>query len=331
MEEYHLSADSGGSKIKAVLYDNEFRPVSKAFTGSIRGNSTPAPLIRQHLDEMMAQLFDGHPEVQYISTIRGSFSREIVNEVKKRCTVEDTGVRGDGEGELGLASAGMDAPGLVCLSGTGATMYYLGSDGKRNAGMGGYGAVVFDEGSGYHIGRMACAAAIRCFEGRGEKTLLEPLICEFFGQTRLNMAIFSGVYHPDRAPVAAVASLCPLVSTAAWRGDTVALEILKSAGERLGDQMNALIRREEIPQEVPMTVTGSTYRGHPILFDTLCAKVHSESPERPIVRPIFEPVIGGIVRHLQSSGRKFDDEMREKFLKLYPEYIFRIGEPPVQK
>ena len=326
---YHLSIDSGGSKIKAVLYNGAFEPISHAKTGSVRGNSTPRNLIDLHLQEMLSQLFDEHPEVQRVETIHGSFGdRLLVESLKTRVSLAEDAVQGDGEGGLGLASAGLKAPGLVCLSGTGATMFFLGANGQRYGAMGGYGAVVFDEGSGYHIGRLGISAAIRAFEKRGAETLLEPMISEYLGRDKLNAAIFYGIYDAGKAPIAAVAGLCPVVCRAAWLGDNVALDILNQAGCCLGDQMNALIRREQVPQEVPMTISGSTYRGHPAIFDSLCREIRKENPERPIIKPLFEPVVGGIIRHWLSLGREFDEETRKMFLERYADYRFTVGERP---
>ncbi len=130
------------------------------------------------------------------------------------------------------------------------------------------------------------------------------------------------------APIAAVASLSPVVCRAAWLGDKAALEILDQAGSCLGDQMNALIRREQIPQEIPMTISGSTYRGHPAIFDSLCREIRKENPTRPIVKPLFEPVAGGIIRHWLSLGREFDSDAKEMFLSRFAEYRFTVGERP---
>ncbi len=326
MKEYHVSVDSGGSKIKAVLYDEGFHRIATASTGSIRGNSTPKALCDQNLRDLVAQLFAGHAEIQDIAVVHGSMEREIVEAIAARGSV-GRAVH-DGEGRVGLAAAGIDGEGLLCLSGTGATMFYLNKDGKRCRGMGGYGAVVFDEGSGYHIGRLACAAAIRCDEGRGKPTLLREMIAEYFGAPDdFRRALFHGVYeNPGRAPVAAVASLAPVVSRAAHRGDETALAILKQAGECLGSQMNALIRQCGCAESVPMTVSGSTYRGHLALYDSLCETVRKENPERPIIRPMFEPVIGGLLSDWFEQGRTLTDAAREFLKTEYRDYIFTIGE-----
>ena len=329
MGKYHVSVDSGGSKIKAVLYDGDFRLISRAVTGSVRRNSTPAELCDRNLADLMAQLFGGHDEIRDIAEIHGSVDGEIIDAIAARGSVGS--VAGEGEGKIGLAAAGIDGEGLLCLSGTGATMFYLDPAGHRSDGMGGYGAVVFDEGSGYHIGRLACAEAIRYDEGRGKPTLLRGLIAAHFGMAdNFRLAVFKGVYgDPGRSPVAAVAGLAPVVSRAAYLGDETAMAILRQAGHALGDQMNALIRRCGCGETVPMTVSGGTYRGHIALFDSLCETIRTENPRRPIVRPLFEPVAGGVIADWFAQGRPLDDAARSFLLQEYRDYIFTIGENPV--
>ena len=326
MSEYYLSVDSGGSKIKAVLTDSDFRLISQAHTGSIRTNSTPPELCERHRADLISQLFDGHEEIRDIAVVRGCVDQSILDALAARGSV---GRRGkDGEGNVGLAAAGIGGEGLLCLSGTGATMFYLSPDKRIHGGMGGYGAVVFDEGSGYHIGRMAFSAAIRYDNGYGAPTMLRDGIAAHFGMPdSFRKAIFDGVYNGDfGSPVAAVAGITPVVGAAARQGDAAALEILRQAGQCLGDQMNALIRRHAVPQSVPMTISGGTYRTHPALFDSLCETVRRENPERPIVKPLFEPVIGGLLREWFEQGRPFDNAAQAFFTEEYRDYLFRIGE-----
>lgn len=321
----HVSVDSGGSKIKAVLYDDAFRLIGHASTGSIRGNSTPKELCERNLRDLLSQLFDGRDDLD-LGKLHGVADQEIINAIQAR--FPNLTLAYNSEGQVGIAAAGISGDGLLCLSGTGSSMFYIRKDGTRAGGMGGYGAVIFDEGSGYHIGRMACAAAIRYFEGRGEPTVLYDSISEHFGNPRFTAALFSIYNNPDRAPIASVASLAPVVSRAAYHGDAAALRILEHAGECLGDQMNALIRRHQIPESVPMTVSGGTYKGHSALYRSLCRGVRRESPTRPLLPPLFEPVVGGVLCHWFSLGRAFDDAAREHFTREFSNYIYSIGEDP---
>lgn len=324
MEQYYVSVDSGGSKIKAVLTDGDFRLISAAHTGSIRSNSTPPELCDRHLADLMAQLFDGHDDIRDITAVRGCVDRRIVEAIAERGSVGRVGR--DGEGVVGVAAAGLRGESLLCLSGTGATMFYITPDGRTRGGIGGYGAVVFDEGSGYHIGRMAFSAAIRYDNNYGEPTLLRDLIAEHFGMPgAFRRAVFEGVYNGEfGSPVAAVAGVTPAVGKAVRQGDAVAREILRTAGECLGVQMNALIRRHAIPQSVPMTISGGTYRTHIGLFESLCETVRRENPDRPIIRPIFEPVIGGLLREWFEQGRPFDDAARDFLGNEYRDFLFRL-------
>ncbi len=327
MEKYHISVDSGGSKVKAILCDENFRIVSEATSGSVRRTYHAPEICERHLGDLMHGLFDGHEDIRHIASIHGVMEHEITQALCSRCTVDRALC--EGEGGVGLAAAGISGSGLLCLSGTGAVMYYINRETGRGGHAGGFGAVVFDEGSGYHIGRMACAAAIRSYEGFGGKTLLEPILAEHFGHPDcLEDALSDGVYGPTatRGPIYAVASIAPLVGRAAHMGDAAALEILTHAGQCLGAQMNALIRRKAVPESIPMTISGGAYRSHPEVYRSLCETIRRENPDRPIILPIFEPVVGALLCEWFAQGRTLDGEALDFWKSEYRNYIYTIGE-----
>jgi len=322
---YSISVDSGGSKTLAILYDSDFRPVSEVRTGSLRGNTTPKYLIEKHRDECISGLFDSlvPGQVTAIDSLRGSYSSHIRDGIQARAPISR--YASGGEGRLGLAAAGL-REGLVALSGTGATMF-LHSEKYGNAHLGGYGAIVADEGSGYHIGRMAMIAAIHHDEGRGEATSLLDRICELLGTCELHRGIFQTIYAPDSllSPAAWVASVCRIVSEEAVKGDRVAQDILRHAGRLLGEQMNALIRKYNVGQELPLTISGSVYKGSRIVFDEMCRIVRQENPERPIVLPLMEPVVGAIMDHYLEEHESLDEEARAFFTGEYSKYLYQLG------
>ena len=63
----NLALDSGGSKVIALLYDQDFHLISTHRTGSLRGNTTPPEIIRQNIDRLIEQM-----------NIRGRTIRHVV-------------------------------------------------------------------------------------------------------------------------------------------------------------------------------------------------------------------------------------------------------------
>lgn len=340
----YLVIDSGGTKVAAILYDENFRLIAKARSGSLRANTTAPGQIDANFNEMMSQL--GLEAGAQIEKIGGTFEANISQKLQKYLKVREIAV--NGECDMGLCAAGLFGDGILALSGTGATVFARYSGKVVSAG--GYGAMVSDEGSGYWIGRQATIAAIHDFEGRGQSTLLTPIISRaFLGKTnengnitsnsfaelyetdafwraRLREAIFSiyqsrnGGLTPVASPVAKVASLVPLVVEAAGKGDEIAQKILGEAAELLADQTICLIKNNKLPSHVAITVAGSVWKKNPIFYDNFRAKINNFDEKRAILLPEFEPIVGPVRKHMFERGV----EDSKLFLDEYSDFRINI-------
>ncbi len=319
MMKQYLAVDSGGTKVLALLYDEQFRPLRSYRTGSMRDNTTSKELIRQSMDALVDNLaLTG----AHLSLAGGILDSELLAHFKAAGVTIDE-VAGCGEFEAGLAAAEMEGDALLALSGTGASLF--GRWKGRNYGTGGYGASVSDEGSGYWLAREAFGAAIRCDEGRGEKTILTELLAEQLGRPgNLRTAIFHIYEQKAMSPVAAVASCAPVVSIAAEAGDGVSLEILRRTGQVLAEQIISMVRRDGLPLDLPTTISGSVWRSHPILFRTFCDTLKAAGFTREVTIPNFEPIVGVVIRHYRRQYGSFGPLERERFLKLYADFTFAV-------
>lgn len=311
----NLAVDSGGTKVRAILYDENFLPVRSVCVGSMRPNTTSPEQAQRNLETLEQTLFQGQkPEIGRFS---GVAFHKMSNYICENYTVHSTALTG--EITLGLSCAGILGDGMLVISGTGSKV--VAQYGGKLYAVGGYGAIVSDEGSGYWMGRAAFDAAIKSYEERGEKTLLQELICEKLGGTDLRGSIRSIYAQDNMSPAAFVASCAELVSIAAYRGDAAALGIAKAAGESLGAQACALARLDGIPDSLPITVSGSVWRGHPAIFGSFVKTVRKHMPERPIVIPKFEPIIGAIITHYYETHGIIDENLLET---AYADHIYSI-------
>lgn len=317
----YLAVDSGGTKILAVLYDEEFRPIKTVRVGSCRGNTTSDELVEYHLEQFGKKLGMGKDLV--IDCVTGVADAVFMEYLTDHYTVLETDMTGELEG--GLFAAGLFGDSLLALSGTGSQISGI-YQGKIYV-AGAYGAAISDLGSGYWIGRSAMEAAIADYEGYGERTLLTDLLARKYGGDRESFreAVFRVYECTEHSPVSHVASCADLVSEAARQGDFRAREILKETGKNLGLQMTALIEKNKFPANLPLTISGSVWRSEKILFDTFAECIRKQCPERPIIVPAFEPVIGFMIRHYRKVKGEFTREDRKKFEALYPQFRFSLG------
>ena len=317
---YFLAIDGGGTKTAAILYDEHLRRRGVCVTGSMRANTTDAALIAKHTQELIDTLGLAGLTVEECG---GVCDGRLPDAIQRVCAVKK--LRSAGELELGLAAAGIFGDGILALCGTGATVFARRGENAYVAG--GYGAAVADEGSGYYVGRAALIAAIRDSEGRGEHTLLTKLLPAHFGFSgpqELRAAIFSIYGKPEKSPAAHVAGCAPVVVTAAAQGDAVAATILTEAGRLLGQQTRYLIEANRLPDDLPLALSGSMWRGNPILFNAFRDVVLAQCPSRAIVLPRLEPVLGVLARHIYETEKSFTDESVRRLLAEYPEFAFDI-------
>jgi N-acetylglucosamine kinase-like BadF-type ATPase len=323
----YLALDAGGTKVAAILYNENFHIIRTAVSGSLRENTTSGDLIEKHISEIIAQL--GLTGGDYIVRISGVCEGSLIDGIRSFCTVGELNMTG--EFDIGLCAANIFGDGLLALSGTGATLFGKYQD--KCFATGGYGASVSDEGSGYWTARQAFLAAIADDEKRGPKTVLTDLISEHFGfnRSKLGAAIFTIYGQKNLSAVACVARCAPLVTDAAKMGDKVALKILMRTGEVLGLQLLHVIRKYGIPSSVPAAISGNNWRGDRIIFDEFRKILLNQAPEREIIIPKFEPIIGVILKHYHGLHGEITEEFEQQLLSEYKDYTFDIDKPKQRK
>jgi len=173
------------------------------------------------------------------------------------------------------------------VSGTGSIAYAHNHRGETLR-AGGWGTSFDDLGSGYDLGRKAIMAALRDFDGRGERTLLTPRICRALKLTDITQIV------PKTLGPQQVAALFPLVLEAARRGDRVARRLLADAACELAQLALALARRLGLRREVSVVWAGVCVRSSPALRRSFARCVHRRLPSARVRLLQREPVEGAL-------------------------------------
>ena len=316
---YNLALDSGGTKVLAILYDEAFRPIRTCRVGSMRANSTPRQTILQNITALLDGLkLDGIT----LATVNGVCVKELQDALEQICTVENYILRS--ELQAGFASSGIKDDGYCAVAGTGSS---LSCKWKQTVQFtGGYGSLIADEGSGYWIAREAFAAAIRDAEMRGEKTLLTDLIRDRFQSPANNFRHAAFAIYTDKttSPVTAIAACAPLVTQAALKGDAIAYDILLRAGRSLGEQMASIPKCYGAPKDLPVTITGSVWKGHPIILSEFTRVLRENDMGQDFRIPEFEPIVGIILAHYYDTHDTLSPEEHTRFREMYSEYLYHL-------
>lgn len=299
---YHLAADGGGSKLQAVLYDGQFRILR---TGRVAGVNTlfkPVETVRADIHAMVSELLAG--EVPSLASVdlcmvgAGNLMREAL---ESHCEVKE--LHFHAEPVVGLAAA-LRTEGAVALSGTGSDAFFV-KDGVTRLSVGGWGALLGDEGSGYDIGLRTLKAAIYAYDGRGEPTLLLDMVMEKWGFDRLwdMVGYLSG--NPNSRHE--IASAARLTARAAAEGDRVAIRIYEQAALEMVHQTRTVIDRHRAEWDGTTVTMGGAWKGSNVMFRIFKQELELLYPEARVRGPLYEPVVGCVVRRCLRDGMPMEE------------------------
>jgi glucosamine kinase len=193
------------------------------------------------------------------------------------------------DGAIALQAAFGDGAGIVLLAGTGSVAWAR-LPGGGTTRVGGLGAVIGDQGSGYDLARAALRAAGLAVEGRGRRTALAGRILRAL---RLN-GLPELVRWATTAEVPAVAGLAPEVLAAAEEGDAVAGALVDAGADDLATHVRALAERFPREAEVGVALGGSLLARSDDYRKRVIARIVADVPAAKIRPETVDPVLGAI-------------------------------------
>jgi N-acetylglucosamine kinase-like BadF-type ATPase len=201
-----------------------------------------------------------------------------------------------------LLRAGADEPDAVAIvCGTGMNAIGVRRDGAqvRFPALGG---ISGDWGGGSSLGGEVLWNAARAADGRGPWTTLHPMLLEAFGAHTLEEIIED--LHFGRRSDTTLASLAPLVFTAAEAGDGVAIGLIdRQADEVLAYTRACLSRLDLLDAEVPVVVGGGVARSrNPLLVARVVEGLARMAPRATLRIVDAAPVLGAALLALTAAG-----------------------------
>lgn len=205
----HGSHTAGPVNTNFVSFEKAQQAVLEAIQGALREANRPG----SEIDILVSAL------------VGPRFGAELLGEL-----LPNTEYRYVGERDVVFARGGVYEPhGVALVAATGATAWAVRKDDGRTAYLGGWGALLGDEGSAYSIGLLALRAAAKACEGRLDlPTRLVEAVAEHF---QLNLELFKPelVALAYRKPLnrTEIAGLAPSVTALAKKGDPAAERIVR--------------------------------------------------------------------------------------------------------
>jgi len=341
---YVLGVDGGGSKTVCLAADEGGRLLGYGHAGPLNTNYVPRPEAVESLRQaIQTALEDAALRGEQIKTlcISAPMSSDAVEEVTSGFGIRHIRRAAEGETPRWAARFWIDGHiGVAVDAGTGSIARGWSRDG-REAGAGGWGATLGDEGSGYWVSLQAIIAVLQAHDGRIQETALADAVLRHFGMSDVLDMVFQisqglvrttdadqmgilpdsgaedsdarkasvgGVFFHRRArnePLTRteVATLCPVVVEVARSGDWKAIRILKEAGCELGRLGAAIVKRLGMEQdEFAVVPFGGVFRAGELVLGSFSETILAVAPGARLVNPRFEPVVGAALLALNELG-----------------------------
>jgi len=210
---------------------------------------------------------------------------------KRRIVVHDS--------VIAIYAATLGRPGIVVNAGTGSFAAGISISG-RTIRAGGWGNVIDDEGSAYHVAKLGIRAALRALDGTERKTAIAKLVVRKFKLQTLEDIVHEVYNRP--MTVKEISSVSKLVAQAAVNGDKAARGIFAYEGRALATLASTIARRLDMTGKLDIYCTGGAFKAGPILLNPFREELRRNIPSFVLRRPRFEPVIGAFVLALKEHG-----------------------------
>lgn len=298
-----LGVDGGGTKTEALACDRDGMILG-------RGAAGPSNPIFTKKDRAFANIFKAAGLALRDIEKSGSFTcraaicvpgaKKFKGELEMRSKSFCEQAHIDSDERSSFLGALAEPYGIVVSSGTGSFAMGVNRAGD-SCELGGWGPVLGDEGSGYHIGVLCLRAVIGEYEGFGPGTLLTPKIKEFLMLDDINelkRTAYSKDFDRSR-----MGSLSRLVHACALEGDAVSLAIIARAAHALADLALRTASRLKMDDGVYNAVlTGGVSRCGELMEKPFSEAVSEKNPRIRVKRPEFTPAVGSLLAAMLESG-----------------------------
>lgn len=298
---YYVSAEGGGSKLIAILYDENLNVINYAKSGGVNELFKNYDEVVLEVKNLFATLIPSYvTEIERLVFSSAGGHKTILKVLSEKLKIKE--IITLTEGKIALYANGYEY-GILAQSGTGSDAFLVQPNGELI--IGGWGAYIGDEGSGFDIGARAVRSAIWAEEGRGEQTVILDILKKQFNTNNLknNLGEVATKYSTREN----IASATKIAGEAARLGDKVAVDIFKYAGEAMAKQTFAGINKIGGKWAGPIIASGGAWKASPVFFETYKNLVLEKYPNATVKLAKFEPVVGGVTAQRFNDFKSHDE------------------------
>jgi len=243
---FFIGIDGGGTKTKASLVDENIKVICEEIGGPSNFLVFDITVVAESIVNLISTICEkGNIEPSQIKSVllgtagagRQDDAERLENAVQKNAAIKKiilNSFKVESDARIALEGAFFGEPGSILIAGTGSIMFGKDANGYIHR-VGGFGRVLGDEGSGFHIGRAGLSAVAKSFDNRNNGTLLTELIKENF-HINNSVELINQVYKNNFD----IPKITPLVIEAAEKNDEICKNILDKEIEELVEHILAM-------------------------------------------------------------------------------------------
>ncbi len=291
MSKYIIGVDGGGTKTLGVLYSLQGEEIKRSISGFANFSVNEKETI-EHLQKVLDKLTKDIDLVD-LSMIQigiagySNFTRkaDLKNDLIKKYHCEVSLVT-DAEIALYSVKKTSEMHVIMVLGGTGsAVMYEVAGEVKL---IGGFGHLLGDEGSGYHLAITALKNIINQYEEQKEITPLTHNILKEIGAESYS-EIKTFVYNNKKTEIA---KLSEFIAEYALNKDVEAINLFENEGRLLARQALKAYQAMNAPREVIIGIKGGFLLNAPYVKDALVSELNNYNISYTLDASTTEPVLG---------------------------------------
>lgn len=261
---YLIGIDAGGTKSELVAYDLSGRAIFK----KIGGAGNPAVNLENTVNNIISLTGEctgelGKEGCLFISIGMASVETGNYIELIKKYVERDFGIETTvlNDAEMACMAYFGGGDGILAIAGTGSSCYVQ----KNGQGemVGGWGHILGDEGSGYHIVMEAFKSIVyKIDRNMNQDALSIKLLHEIGGSSRSKIMEF--IYNNEKD---AIAALFPVIVHAAEAGDALAVRYLEEAARALAELTLAAYEKE-FDDHITIGIKGGVFHNSALIRRT---------------------------------------------------------------
>lgn len=302
--EYVIGIDGGGTKTVLKMSDLMGNLLGTYEGGPCNLNSTSAENVEKMLIELI--LSSVKDESLLLKDCRGiCIGTAGAGRERERSIIQNI-IRAAGyNGKLIVTDDAVTAlyggcgkgEGIILISGTGSICFGINASGEKYR-VGGWGHIIGDEGSAYHIAVKILNSVMKSFDGREEETVLRELVTE---RLKLNKVedLIEYVYRKGKVKNE-IAALAIILSEAYSGGDKIALRIAEEAAADLFNHVRVVVEKLKLQgKEANLVTNGSVINKNSYIRSHFEKLVNKCFPNINILEPQDDAAFGAVLMMLK--------------------------------